>query len=342
MKNYPNILRVLLALVIGLAVAAKPALAQDGSRVLAELQETERVLEQAREIVGHALGPRPSNVLTGAASLQQEAWSSFRAGRLFRAFEQTMGARRSALRAADITKSQLRLLDRVRHVLAANDDLVGRAREAVAATASPEAQRLLDAGLAQLARGRRSFEDTEYRQAVRHSLFGRDLLLRAVRIAEGGRALTKARVEEELARTEEFLSEAQGSSPEGPDAEKRLREARRLQERADDQLREGRLEAARRLTVRARDAVLDVLQNQSETIDAAELTAAIERVNDRLHAIQSELDGSANSEASKLVVAATSHLERALAAQRAGKDGEALAEAQVASSLVGQAENLLR
>jgi len=333
------------ALVLAFALAAAPlapAWAQNGERVLAELQETDRVLEQAREVVGHALGPRPSNVLGEAQSLQRAAWTSFRAGRLARAFDETRAARRSALRAVDITKSQLRLLDRVRHVLATNDDLVSRAKEAISSTGSAEAQRLFDAGLSQLSRGRRAFEDSEYRQAVRHSLFGRDLMLRAIRVAEGGGIATKARVEEELRRTDEFLSEARAAAPDSPESDKLLREAERLQERATQKLAENHLDVARRLTLRARDAALDVLQNQRDGIDAGELAATIERVSDRLRVTRETLAESGDPEAMRLTAEAERHLENARRAQREGKGEEALAEAQLASSLLGQAEQRLR
>ncbi len=323
------------------ALVTVPATAQpNADRLLAELRRTDEILMEARDVVTHALGPRPSNVLSLAAEMQDEAWSAFRNDSRVRAFSLTKEARRSAIRAVDITRSQLRLLDEVRVTLAANEDLVARIRDALTSAPNPEAERLMEAGLQQLSRGRRAFDDGLYRQAVRFALFGRDLLLRSLHAAQGDGRVDAARIETEIDRTEEFLREARLAVNDAPALDPMFDEARRLQDDARARLRDRQLEPARKLTLRARQRALDILRQEAGEPDADEVRAVIVRVTDRLTLLQAQLRESSDRNVEMLLERAASHVERGRRALQDGNPKQALAEAQLASSLLGQVESV--
>jgi hypothetical protein len=312
-------------------------------RVREELRRTDDIIERAAEVVHEAIGGRPAVVLAEARRLQASARDVFLEtdpGSLREAVLRTEQARRLALRAAEMTKAQRRLLDRVRQLIAESRDLVAKARETVAAAQSPESERLLEAAMNQLSRGQRAFHDHRFRESVRFTLFGRDLLLRAMRIADGERGLADAaRIEDELNRTDEFLREAGEWIEDDAVARRQHDEAARLQEEARHQFRRDRLADARRLTLRAREVALEALRAGQDAPDRDEVTAVVERVNARIEEIRTWRVERGESDALRLLAEAVAHVDKAKEALGADDLKRALAEAQLASSLLGQLES---
>jgi len=334
-------------LLLGLLLLLWPVVAgaQNG-RLEQEIQRTESVLQEAAQVVRHAVGARPGQLLEQASDLQLRAKDialdpESRPVELLQAGRFTLDARRLAIRAANLARSEIRLLDRVRNVLAENHDLLTRARDAVRRSGKPEADRLLEAGVQQLDRGQRAFDQGRYRQAVRFSLFGRDLVDRALRVAQGGDGGVQ-RVREAVDRTEEFLREAHAALQDHAAARATYDEAERFQEEARRHLDAGRPEMARRLTQRAREAALDVLRHTLDRPEASDVTPALERVEARLQEIRPRAEASGDDRVRRFLGEADDHLQRA---RRASDDGEyrkALAEVLLASSLVTRAEGALR
>lgn len=331
-----TILAIAAGLGIGAAVVAPPASAQlTSDRVEEELDRTDTLIQRAREVVSGAISDRPREMLGVARDLQHEARQAFADGRLLQAATRTRAAQQAAGRAVDLATAEIRLLDQVRHLIARNDDLSARAREVVAASGDREATRLLEAGLEQLRRGQRAFHDHQFRAAVRLSLFGRDLVLRAVRAAEGEAGLDEARVRDDIARTDEFLRAANDAPRE---ARRKLEEARRLQDRAEGALRDRHLTHARRLTLQARELVLDALRLENTVPDAADVTAHIERVEGRYRNVAGTISGARGRE-QRLLGEARDHLDEARQAAARDELRRALAEAQLANSLLDQIES---
>ncbi len=341
----PTILHwALLLTAFGLTFAAPVAWGQDiQARLGREIEMTDDIIEQAHEIVHEALGPLPRQILNEARELQRRAKDAFlsvdEAGNHKRAAALTIKARKLALRAIEITKAQRRLLERVRQLIAENRELVARARDLVAQSGSPEAERLLDAGLHQFSRGQRAFHNREFRQAVRLTLLGRDLVLRAIRIADGGGAVDRAAIRDELERTDQFLREAKSWVDDDRVTRVRYEEAERLQEQARRHLRADRLREARRFTLNARDAAIKVLRVGSDAPQREDVVAAIDRVAGKLEVLGPELRRSGESSVVRLVNQAERHLKKARDALADGAMKIALAETQLAASLLGQAED---
>lgn len=320
--------------------------AQNDNRLDQEIQRTQSILMEAAQVVRHAVGARPGQLLEQAENLQVRAKDiavdpDSRPLELAQAGRFTIEARRLAVRAADLARSEIRLLDRVRNVLAENHDLLTRARDAVRRSGKPEAERLLQAGVQQLDRGQRAFDQGRYRQAVRFSLFGRDLVDRALREAQGVDGGVD-RVREEVGRTEEFLREAHAALQDHAAARATYEEAERFQEEARRHLDAGRTGMARRLTQRAREAALDVLRHTLDRPEASDVTHALERVEARLQEIRPRAEASGDDTARRFLREADDHLQRARQAGNDGKYRKALAEVLVASSLVTRAEAALR
>jgi len=332
--------------IVALGLLPSPSDAQTrgpGDRLERELEKTDEILRKAEVIVKEALGPLPKRLLREATDLQREAYSEFQQAPTLssqqRAVKQSLQARRLALRAIEITKAQRRLLERVRQLIAENRELVTRAREAVEQSASVEAERFLEAGLDQFARGQRAFHNREFRKAVRFTLLGRDLILRAIRVGEGGATLDLGRVRDDLHRTDQFLKEAKSWVDDNRVARVRYAEAERLQEQARRHLRASRLRDARRFTLRARDAALDVLRAGQGDPDREGVESAIDRVAERLRELEPGLREGGAPQVDRLVTQARKHLEKARDALADGALKEALAEAQLAASLLRQAED---
>ncbi len=334
-----------LLVAIGSAFMPLDAAARNADRRLqSEIARTQEIIDRAEEIVDEALGPLPRRLVDEAQARQREARGlAFDGSPTLREQERALAtsleARRLALRAIEITKAQRRLLERVRQLIAENQELVTRAREAVAPSKNAEAERFLDAGLDQLERGQRAFHNGEFRQAVRFTLLGRDLILRSVRTAEGEPAVDRARVQEDLERTDRFLEEANSFVDDDRAARVRYEEAERLQEQARRHLRADRLREARQLTLRARDAALDVFRAGREVPEREGAEAAILRVDERLGEIGPPLRERGDPQVLRLLDQVRKHLEMAREALADGVVTKALAEAQLAASLLGQAED---
>jgi len=322
--------------------AAVVPVAEAQGRVEAELRRTDRILHEAQGVVAEALGDRPMEILQQAFRIQEEAWDSFRNGRYVEAGHRTGVARKGALRAIELAKAQRRLLDRVQQLHAENVDLVARARDAVRKSQKPEAARLFEAGKKQLERGERAFHHREYRPAVRHSLFGRDLLLRAIRVAEGGPALSLERVTEEVRRTDEFLREAEQSMEDRSASGGALADARRLQDEARSSLSARRLRNARQLTLRAREVTLEALRDDGAMPSQEDARALLERVAARYGDLRSEARGVDDAELARLFKQVEAHLDEGRHALRENDTRRAFVEAQLASTLLGRANDRLR
>lgn len=319
-----------------------PGPAWGQGRVEAQLRSTDRVLEEARVIVAEALGDRPLRLLQSAVDLQRDAWGAFHEGRFGEAGVRTAAARKGAIRAIELAKAQRRLLDRVRQLQVENEDLIHRAREAVATSGRVDVARLFEAGKTELERGRRAFDQQDFRPAVRHSLLGRDLLLRAIRVAEGNVGTSRDRVMEDVRRTDEFLREARGSMEDRPTASSRLAEADRLQREARSALADGKAPLARQLTLRARELALEALRDDSAAPSHDDVQAFLERVTLRLADVRSEASGVDDAELTRLLSQAQAHLDRGRALLSEGEGRSALKEAQLASAVLARAIDRLR
>lgn len=305
-------------------------------RLERELDRNDELLARAAEVVARAISERPRQVLDIARNLQHDAREAFHGHHYVLATGKMRLARETTGRAVELATAELRLLDQVRHLIAENHDLSARARGVVSASGNPEAARLLDAGLELLQRGQRAFHDHEFRAAVRLSLFGRDLVLRAMRTVEGDAGLDESRVRDEIQRTADFLREAAGAD--GPASARRFDEAGRLQARAEQELRGKRLAQARRLTLRARELVLDVLRDESQAPDASDVHTHIARVEARYERVAEAL-GRGKGRERRLLTEARNHLDAAQSAAAGDDPRRALAEAQLANSLLDQIES---
>jgi hypothetical protein len=232
--------------------------------------------------------------------------------------------------------------DRVEEALRRTDEALQRAREIVRETDSRRARELLEraAGL----------QDSAWKQhhgshpvmAGRLTVEARRLALRAVALAKEDAALqSRARLEGERAlRALQRARETFDGAP-GPQAARRLEEARSQIERGRVQLHEQHYEAALRLTLSAQRLIKQALGSVAGE-DGAAATRELERTDRLIERVLPVVRDSGDEEARRVLDSGMSLQNEAWEALRAGRLRMAYATTREARGLVNRAAALVR
>jgi hypothetical protein len=315
---------------------------RDGERLRRELEKTDEVMSRARDIVRDAMSARGRQMLEAAQDVQRNAWQAFHGRRERLAFDLTMRARDEALRAIRFSESEFRAVERIRNLLDSTSDLVGEASAVVPQSGDQEAIRLFDAGRLQLTRAHEAFRDRRFRQALTLTLTSRDLLLRALRLAEDSPAASPDRLREVIERTEALAREADAAgAADDRRARELLEQGNRQLDQAREAARDGRPRLAFQRAMAARERFLDVLRLSERSLGKAEVAAEVEATG-RLLADEGPRIRSSG------VRAAVDLLDAALARQATAEDHlarerlrPALAETKISESLVRKALDMI-
>jgi hypothetical protein len=179
----------------------------DPERIREEVRRTASFMDETGPLIRRANDPRANELWKMAQSEQATAEDALRRQRYGIAAKFTLAAREHVRSAAAVLK---RWIDpeRVARVLDRTDEVIRRMAELVRASGNQKAMDLFDKAVELQRQARAALRDRRLMLAVKLSLAGRELLLKAWEIAQG--RLTGEVVERAIAETDELIGEWTG------------------------------------------------------------------------------------------------------------------------------------
>ncbi len=155
----------------------------DPDRVLVQLERTRELLERARERIAECDIDRARALLRAAFEMQVRAEASARDGRYLAALQLTMSARERAHRALRMCNLEDNLREAADRALTRTDELISRAREAVAEQESEQARQALNRAVDLQAEAWVQFRADHLEASLRLTQSARTFAHRAIRLA---------------------------------------------------------------------------------------------------------------------------------------------------------------
>ena len=342
---------VFAALLGALLLIAPGAMAQVGANdrelLALELERTDNVLQQVREIVAESNNPRLHQLFADAVKIQEHAKGIFiRGGTDISAQEKlqvlqlTRRSRDLALRIQREVRADVTREERTRLLLERSRVLLERMEEQAAETREPRFRAALDEARRQLLLSEQQYSDGNFDVALRLAESAHNLLRNMIQGAR--RQLGNDRVESELQRTDDLLGRARERTGDASGvARQRLDRAEAAQRRAYEAFNRGQNAQALEFTKQARQALREILDRVEDTISDDDIQRALDRFDARLERLGEEAGGSLPSSAQSLVDQALEARGRAVQALGNDQNAVALTHLRVGLDLLNRAARLV-
>ena len=315
---------------------------QSRDQVTGDLEETDRIIERADEIVKETGSEIGLSYLEHARELQARAWEAHRGGAYGMSRKLTFAAREQAQKAIGAVQVSDYNGATVGRQIERTDDVLKRAQDKVGLTGSRKASSLLESAIKTQIEAREFFRGNRLRIALKATLKARESAARSIEIA-GADRFNAYSVEREFHRTDELIAKATDMAEElGSNGAIRglLENAREMQSQAYMSFRSDNMRAAMNETSRAREITRKALKRMEKDFQPERIERFLHH-NDRLISEVSEvLSEIPDAEAEKLLETAIEHQETANAAFSRGDLQTAIVEAKAARELVNKAKSL--
>src|SRR5262245_19738537 len=247
---------VLLALTLGVGSAA----AQDYPRIQAEIDLTDRRIENAERIVSASDNEQARIELNEAMRIQGDAKTALSQSRPRIALDLTLRARQRADRAIALV-NRLPDPDRVVAQIERTQDLLDRARERIEECDNDQARAMLQTAGEMQRRAQDAAKEGHYLGALQLTMGARERIHRALRMCRLDENVQES-AERALRRTDELIQRAreQINDRSGEVARRELDRAVEIQGRAQAEYRSQHFEASIRLTLSARSFAFRALR----------------------------------------------------------------------------------
>jgi len=332
----------LLAMFIVLGPSQSGAQQGDLDTVIRFIEQTGRLIEQAREVVEETDSQRARQVLVQALQLHQNSVMRLEDGRPLVALRLSRGARKAAQQAVRLARESRGFEEQGRRrwerFMERRDRLAERAEEA----GNERAQRFVRAAEKQAARAREQFSQNNFAMALQLLNAADGLLNRAARLLfEGGDI---ERLQQELERTGELITITAERLAAGPDPEaaRLLDDAREALARAWSHLDRREPMAARSSGRMARDLASRAAALAGGEPAQALVEQQIARWDERYTAVAERVAESGSDPARETLERARGHRDRAVERLAGGRGEEALREIKTAHDLLHRADELAR
>lgn len=328
---------------VALVVTSTPsALADPPEDAGRELAATDRVIEEAKEIVGASRNEQAQELLNLAISLQESARDAFRRKQYREALEFTHKAREEARRAIRMAKGGMDPKE-VERALRRTDDIIAKAREVVGESPNEQAQKLLETAIDEQNRAREAYRKEEHEMAMRMTRSAEEMARRAMEMARGD-GHEERRVREALERTDRLIEKAAPAIRESGNREaiRLFDKAIDLQRKAWDLFRDHRYREAFHMTMEARELIHKALRLVEGPVDAQEVERAIKATDELIERVGPRIRNSGDKHAIGLLETGLLHQGHAKEHFRQERYRAALAETKVAYRLVMKAWELIK
>lgn len=337
----PNISRIFLlwALVLGvLGAGSFPANAAPGDRALAQLERTDRILENARTLVSESSSERSREVLRLAENLQAGAWDQFRSGRFVIAAAKTLEARGLAIRAANLAREDTGLRHRALREIESAEAMLQDAVQDLSEGGQDLGRSLLDEARLQIERARTQLGQQHENAALKLALSAQRLVRQS--LGAGGDRARPEILERQLSRTDVVLDRARNSVLESGDESARslLDRAQSLQESARSAANEREVALGLARTREARHLASRALRQVVGPVTEERVRDEIARTDEILEQLREDLANSSDGMGESLLEIAERHQDRARELLQRGDSRDSLAQTLVARRLASRAQ----
>jgi len=157
----------------------------DPDRVTVQVERTREILDRARQRIEECENRRALSLMDVAGQMQQRAEGALAASRYLAAIELTMGARDRAFRAMRLCNLEDSLRGSGELALRRTDDVLSRARDAVAAVNGEEGRQALGEATDLQSRAQSEFRAEHFEPSLRLTQAARAMAHRAIRLSHG-------------------------------------------------------------------------------------------------------------------------------------------------------------
>jgi hypothetical protein len=315
---------------------------QSRDQVTGDLEETDRIIERADEVVKETGSEIGLSYLEHARELQGRAWEAHRGEAYGMSRKLTFAAREQAQKAIGAVQVSDYNAATVGRQIERTDDLLSRARDKVGQTGSQKAVSLLESAIKTQIEAKEFFRGNSLRIALKATLKARESAAQAVDIA-GSDRYNAYLVERELHRTDELIAKAADIGEElGSNGVIRglLENAREMQSQAYVSYRSDNMRTAMNKTSRAREITRKALMGMEKDFQPERIERFLHHSDRLISEVREVLSEIPNAERERLLETAIEHQDAASAAFSRGDLQTAIVEAKAARELVNKAQNL--
>ncbi len=312
----------------------------DSDRQRADLEETDRLIANARDRLAESSNERAEQLLEQAIELQGRAWEAFHDNRHQFMMQVGKQARDLALKALGLLQRGSENLSFVEQELERTADILDDARTALAGSAGELAQTLLEQAFELQERGREMMHQHHLRQAVQLSLRARKLA-HEILGGPGGPERRQHQIERFAERLRREYEEVSLLATDNEAARLLLEQAVELYERADELATNGHWDQAAALLSQAAGHLRRARQLSLKQDAPTLAERALDRAEARWNSLQDRAHDLDNSTADQLLAEAAEKLNKAREYQETGEHRRALVTVRVVMELLQRAERIL-
>ncbi len=313
-------------------------LAQNQERVRQELEKTDELIKQAKEVVETVNNPDAQAVLNQAVEIQNSAWDGYRRRRFRWAYSRTLAARQKAREATEMVRNAP---ERIRAEIRRTAEVMNEATPRIIRANEPRALELLKMAQKEQSAAQGYLHQRRFRLALRFTFAARNHLYEALTRAK--RLTAPELVKEEIDRTQGLIAKIQEEIQESHNlrAQEMFAKAGEWQVKAQNRFRLRLFAQALKFTLASRDLMFRAREIMTSEIDATLVQLALDETDHLLASWSEKILAEGESEAMRLLQEATKHQNTGRELFAADSLDKALLETTQARRLLNRAIELL-
>lgn len=307
-----------------------------------ELDRTDKVIQRAKEAVVESRNPKAENLLKLAMDLQVRAKESCRNERFGLTAKLTLRAREKAFEAIGITKRAEENENLILKAIERTDQIIAKAKEKVSLIDNPRASSLFESATRNQQRAKELYHEHRLKVALKFTIKARESAKKAIELANRNNRQERF-ARRQLKMTDKLIDKTSHIVKESgnPKALDFFDKGVERQEGAWHLFQQKRFAPAAKNTQKAREFVLKALKILEESPTPKVVQHAIERNQDLIDELGSQIRTSGNQEAINLFEDGLSHQQKAKEYLTDDQSKSALTQAKVARRLITKAFEMI-
>lgn len=341
--------RLLVRILLGVAlilVFSSSAFAQTQvDRVAAEIEKTDRVIDQAHQLVAESGSEQAIQYLEKAVFLQDRAKQMYAEGNqggpsvnIQNAERLTIQARQHAERAIGVINQGHESKNYVEREIERTDELLQQVREQLGLMSSNRMSYMLESAVSTQNKAREMYLQNQQKMALTATLRAREM------VQSGKESLQQAeQAQRELEKTDMLVDRARemlagmGKDQAPPAFENALR----LQEKARAMYDKGNYKAAQEYTLRIRKQILEGINKYEAQLQKENFPRLMSEIRARLERTNEQMGNNQNSTAEKYMERARNEIRRANEAYEGGNVQRAMNHLRRANRFLSEAAEIV-
>jgi hypothetical protein len=313
--------------------------AQQLDRVEAELERTQRLIENARQVVAESGSEQGWQYLEKAIFLQDRAVEHYQERNLFRAERLTMQAREFAEKSVAIIKKSNQNRGTVEREIEKTDEMIQKVRERLNMTTSKGSLvSVLESALATQNTARELFLQNRQKMALTATLRARELIQKGIEsIQETNQAFREIeKTEMLLDRARDMLGQLElEQTPPG------FENALQMQTKAREMYENGNYKLAQEYSLRARQQILDGINRFEKNLQRENFPNLLGEIEAKYERTRAEMGQNPGSIANKYLERSRKEINSAKEAYDGGNVQRAMYHLRRANRFLGEAAEII-